>query len=254
LLSSLVMPAGTTIAPGEPSDDSGSLARPPIQFWVTAQVDRPAFWISGVSPDSVIGSINANLPTGAKCGGVGLVNRASFVICTLPLIHGTALGPRQLVVMAAPLTDGTVGVRADAQVQYVAPRPYRERIPRQAHLLEITIRSRPGRLASLRVTSLSKVRALATVVNALPFAGAAFPGSTRCPGLSGAVPVDTFTFRARAGQILASVTEAADTPVVDNPCETASLRIRGHREPQLQNGGLLLQKARAVLGVTLARR
>ena len=75
-----------------------------------------------------------------------------------------------------------------------------------------------------------------------------------CPAIKPA-PIDTFTFRgAPAPPVLATVGEPAHTPAGAEPCSTAALRIRRHREPGLLEGGRLLRQAGAILGVKLTTR
>ena len=68
-------------------------------------------------------------------------------------------------------------------------------------------------------------------------------------------PIVTFTFSAApAGPALATVREAADTPTLPEPCFTTALTIRGHPQPGLLEGGKLLRRAGAILGVKLTTR
>lgn len=52
-------------------------------------------------------------------------------------------------------------------------------------------------------------------------------------------------------RVLAMVTERADTPGSDDPCGQTSLTIRGRHEPPLQDGGILLREAAALLTARL---
>lgn len=128
-------------------------------------------------------------------------------------------------------------------------------MPAQARRLEITIKSNsPKPLLSLAVTDPGRVRAVASIVNSLPFAGN-FQGTVfNCPMYTAREPTDTFVFRAaRGGPVLARVSELANMPTTIVPCVATSLTIRGHREPELAEGGVLLREAGSLLGVKLTR-
>jgi hypothetical protein len=263
LLGELVLPAGTTQAPAEPAGDAHQLAHAEELFFYAAEVERHEFWTTGASPNAVIASIEADLPAGAQSAGSGYSGYSGtsvFVSYTLPAVGAPALGRRSLVVQAVELAGGGTGVRADVTVRYTAPRIAAQRVPPQARVLEITVTGGPQVTRSpypspppLIVTSRRDIKRIAAIIDALPFVafrGVAIP----CPFIP-ASPIDTFTFRAtEAGPVLANVTLAADSPTDADPCFTATLRIRGHLEPGLLDGGRLLRRAGAILGVKLASR
>ncbi|MBV8218152.1 MAG: hypothetical protein JO325_06800, partial [Solirubrobacterales bacterium] len=65
--------------------------------------------------------------------------------------------PRTLTVSAVKLSDRSTGVRADAEVRYTAPCLAAQRIPPQAHVLDVTIdtftfRASPAGAALAQVT------------------------------------------------------------------------------------------------------
>ncbi|MDQ6775820.1 MAG: hypothetical protein M3071_06260 [Actinomycetota bacterium] len=47
------------------------------------------------------------------------------------------------------------------------------------------------------------------------------------------------------------MSELAATPIGPEPCFLTSLTIRGHQEPSLLEGGILLNRAGAILGLRL---
>jgi hypothetical protein len=181
--------------------------------------------------------------------------RSSSPTYAFPTIDRTSLGARQLVLEALGLSDGSTVVRADGEVRYIAPRPYDERIPAQARILDITVGSNLSRpLLSLTVTKASDVRRIARVVDDLPFVGNNSGVAFSCPSFSATFPVDRFIFRRTAGgTVLAKITESAATPTEDYPCFVTSLTIRGQHEPPLQDGGVLLKQAGSLLKVRLSR-
>jgi len=260
LLGELVLPAGSAEVQAEPAGDAHLLLHPDVFSFFAAAVDRHQFWTTTASPSAVVASIEAHAPAGARQMASGYSGATEFVSYSLPAVGGAALGPRSLGVTAVKLTSGSTGVRADATVRYTAPRLPAQRVPARAHVLEVKMTPSPFGPAPaptlkspLVITNRSEVRRIAAIVDGLPFV--AFNGvAISCPVIMPA-PVDTFTFRtAPAGRILATVTEAADTPSGAEPCFTAALTIRGRRQPGLLEGGRLLRQAGAILGVGLTIR
>jgi len=257
MLGEVVLPAGTNEVASEPAGDDDALARSMEIPIFRAEVDRHEFWTTSASPRAVIASFKANLPAGAKSSGEGYSGPSTtiFVSYSLPTIDAPALGPRTLTVNAVVLSDGSTGVRADADVRYTAPRLPAQRIPSQAHVLEVTMANyHSSPLLSLTVTNRAQVRHIASIVDGLPFLASLHGVAFSCPALMPA-PTDRFTFRASpGGPALAQVTEPANQPTSAGPCFITTLSIRGHGEPGLLEGGKLLRQAGAILGVKLTTR
>ena len=260
LLGEVVLPAGATQVPTEPAGDDHQLDRANALSFFAAAVDRHRFWTTTASAGAVVGSIETHVPAGAKATGSGYSGTTMFVSYSLPAVDAPALGPRILSVDAVKLGDGSTGVRVDAIVRYSAPRLPAQRMPAQARVLAIATKPSPyGPSPSpplespLTITKRSEVRRIAAIVDGLPFV--AFNGvAISCPAMLPA-PIVTFTFRATPeGPVMATVTEAANTPTGADPCFTAGLTIRGHREPGLLEGGMLLREAGAIAGVKLTTR
>jgi len=258
LLGELVLPPGASRSPTEPAGDAHQLAHADELFFYAAEVERHEFWTTSASPNAVIASIEAHLPAGARSTGSGSSGSSVFASYTLPAVGAPALGPRALDVQAVALTGGATGVRADATVRYSAPRLAAQRVPPQAHVLEVAVTGGPRATGPpysspppLIVTDRRDVKRIAAIVDGLPFV--AFRGvAISCPFIP-ASPIVTFTFRATgtSGPVLASVALPEDSPTGADPCFTAALRIRGHLEPGLLEGGRLLRRAGAILGVKL---
>jgi hypothetical protein len=257
MLGDVVLPAGSTAVPSEPAGDEYLLAHSFELPIFAAEVDRHEFWTTTASPKAVIASFEADLPAGAKSSGSAYngAETSVFASYSLPTADAPALGPRSLSVDAVELSDGSTGVRADADVRYTAPRPPDQRIPPQARVLDITEASpHASPLLSLTVTNHAQVRHIAAVVDGLPFVASLRGVAFSCPAMMLA-PTDTFTFRASSnGPALAQVTEPADWPTVAEPCFITTFRVRGHGEPGLLEGGKLLRRAGAILGVKLTTR
>jgi hypothetical protein len=257
LLAEVVLPAGATEVPTEPAGDDHQLDRANALTFFAAAVDRHRFWTTAASPRAVVASIEAHVPAGAKWSGSGCSGTTMFVAYSLPAVDAPVLGPRTLSVNAVELADGSTGVRVDATVRYSAPRLPAQQVPTRARALVITMTRSPfGQSPApplkspLTITTRSEVRRIAAIVDGLPFV--ALNGiAMSCPAILPA-PIVTFAFRsAPDGPVLATVTEASNTPTGAEPCFTADLTIRGHREPGLLEGGRLLRRAGAILGVKL---
>lgn len=249
-LGDVTLPAGATPEPQEPAGDSNQLAAPVIGPFFAAEVDRRAFWTTPASPAAVVASFRSHLPPGAKLVTSSYGGGSAGAAYALGTNRRFVVGPVQLMLGAVTLSDGLTGVRADAQVRYLSPRPPWQRVPIAARLLYVIkagIGAKP--LVSLVVTRHSVVRRLARLVDTLPFGGRA-SGSFSCPSFGG--PIDIFTFRATpAGPALATVSESAYTPVFPSPCAVTTLTIRGHRLAPLLDGGILLRQASKLLGARL---
>jgi len=254
LLGEVVLPAGATKVVSEPAGDDHLLARSIEVPIYRAEVDRHGFWTTTASPSAVIASFEANLPAGAKSSGSGYNGPLTtiFASYSLPTVDAPALGPRSIAVNAVELSDGSTGVRADADVRYTAPRLAGQRIPPQARVLDVTMANdHSSPLLSRTVTNRAQVKRIAAIVDGLPFVASLRGVAFSCPAIMLA-PTDTFTFRASpSGPALAQVTEPANQPATAGPCFITTLQIRGHREPGLLEGGKLLRQAGAILGVKL---
>ncbi len=211
-------------------------------------VDRHGWWRVRQSADDVIAFIRAHPPRGGELtstgsGWNGHVQSLSLAYHWRP-IPGV-LDPRALVINVAALPDGSSGVRADAEVVWIKPRPASERVPAGVRVIDI---SRPPTL-SLHVTDQAKVRRLVAIINRLPIVQ---PGAWSCPAMRPA-PTITFTFRASpGGAILAAASEHSDVQEPTTPCDPLSFSVRGTPRTPLLRGAAFLAAAGRLLGVRLA--
>jgi hypothetical protein len=223
-------------------------------FRIASQVDRYAYWKTSSGPDAALARIEAHLPKGTKLGMYGeQIGVEDYATYTFPTIDRPYLGSRALLLLTLIRRGGGSIVLAEGQVRYIAPRPYDQRIPEQARALDITVGSNLSRpLLSRTVTNVSEVHRIAQMVDRLPFVGNESGTAFSCGVNLPTFPVDRFIFRAApGGPVLAKVTELADTPSTDYPCGQTSLIIHGHHEPPLQDGGILLKQAGALLNARL---
>jgi hypothetical protein len=223
LLSRLKLPPGASVSGVEPAGDGGQLARPAVGPAATPNVvDRHEWWRVPGGPAAVIAYVDAHRPAGSRrfLTGAGVTG----------LDWGPrrgVLSQRRLIVQAVSLADGSTGVRADAQVVWVTPRPPRERVPAAERRLRVTVGRR-----SLFVTSTSEIREVIRLLNALP---AAQPGAVNCPADRGAAV--RLAFRPR--RAVAVVDQAG--------CGDVALTLHGRRRPSLTGGRELVPRLARVL-------
>jgi hypothetical protein len=243
LLDGLVLPSGASRVAKEPSGDDRWLDEGYSALWYAAEVDRVRFWVTAASPSAVITSVGDHLPSDATGDGGSRSEDESSESWSLPKFDRSKLGERLLNVEAIRLSDGKTGVRADSWVQYIAPRPYAQRVPAQARILDITVTEGKRLVKSRAVTNAVTVRRIAALVDGLPFAGGP-DVAVSCPGFALDTPIDVFRFRADpAARALATVSMWAGTPTTSYPCFVSSLWIRARRQPGLADGGVLLKAA-----------
>ena len=250
------LPAGAEQLAGEPAGDHGTLSRVASRPAATPTlVDEHSWWRVPGSAASVLDYVSAHVPRGGR-----LVESASqgpnrggvvsgYVGIAWPPVRGL-LATRELLVQFTNLAGGCVGVRVDAQVQWIIPRPVSERIPHGVHEVDIT-RGSPGQAPSLevKVVAPEKIRVLIGMVNAL---GIVQPGAYSCPVYSPSEPVVRFTFLASdGGTVLASAAQLAGVSEPTTPCDPMTFSIRGHTRRPLLGGAAVVTKAGRLVGVHL---
>jgi hypothetical protein len=255
LLGRVRLPAGAEQVSGEPAGDGGILARPVNRpAGVSTLVDEHTWWRVPGSAASVLRYLNVHPPRGGRLteSGAQGTNRgevSGYVGFTWHPV-GRILADRELLVQVTNLTGGGTGVRVDAQVQWIIPRPVSERIPQGVHEVDVS-RAAPGEAPSVdvKVVSPHEIRALVAMVDAL---GIIQPGAYSCPSMSGAEPVVTFTFRASdGGTVLARASELASAREPTTSCDPMTFSIRGHAKTPLLGGAAVVAKAGRLLGVHL---
>lgn len=256
LLGRVRLPAGAKKLSSEPAGDGGMLSRPVSRPAIpTTLVDEHTWWRVPGSAASVLAYTRAHVPRGGRFreSGSQATGRGGMVSGYDGFVWppvGPLLGSRELLVQVTNLVGGGTGVRVDAQVQWVIPRPVSERIPRGVHEIDVT-RAVPGGAPSLevKVVSLHEIQALVAMVDAL---GIIQPGAYSCPSQQGDAPIVTFTFRANdEGTVLASASEPASAREPTTSCDPMTFSIRGHPRTPLLGGAAVVGKAGRLLGVHL---
>ncbi len=251
LLAQLPLPSGATQSATEPAEDESLLARPGSGPPATPNVaDDHAWWLVPGAPAEALAYIRAHLPagttrpvTGGRLTGPNVPQNESEAFAWPPITD--VLATRWLVVRVVQLPGGSTGLRADAQVVWVTPRPASETIPRGSHLLRVSVhgslkREQPTQ-RPFSVTSSKRINAIVALLNALP---AGQPGLRSCPADFG-IRV-RLAFYARPGVAPLAVAE-----VDPQGCGGVELTIGGQPQPGLESGALLIAQVDHILGVKL---
>jgi hypothetical protein len=256
LLGELVLPPDATVL--TPPPPAGALAGPPLIPGVFDLADQDSLWQLTETPSDVFSFLKAHPPAGStQNGSAGTDAEPVYVSFAWPSAAGL-LNIRWLVVGLAALSDGLTGVRADAQVQWIAPRPAGEVVPAGVHEVDITRpRSGPNQALALRVTQATQVSTMVSLIDELPTTQ---PGIVNCPArivsvngrLVGPATI-AFTFYASAGRpALASASELADVTEPTTSCEPLDFSLDGTPQTPLLEGAAFLEAVQQLLGVPLA--
>jgi hypothetical protein len=187
LLDEFSLPAPAIESSSEPAGDEGLLAHTGADAPATPNVvEAHAWWTLPGSRAEVMAYIRGHPPNGSaliSSGSGGTRGLTSFESETFgwPALPGV-LSTRWLALTAVQLPQGSTGLRADAQVVWVTPRPASERIPAGARRLGVSVTSTlKGNLAPQRpfsVASAKRIERVVALLNSLP---AAQPGIESCP-------------------------------------------------------------------------
>jgi hypothetical protein len=253
LLDRVRLPAGATRSATAPSGSGSLLAMPATRL--AGAVDDHRWWVVPVARDEVVGFVRDHPPAGSKLlftgGGTVLsltptsTKDFSDIGFSLPPVT-RVLGTRNLILTAVSLGAEATGVRADAMVQPVFPRPAGERVPSVAHRLVVVVERFGHRLQGpFSFTGRTRIARAAAALNALP---AAQPGAVVCPLDTGVTIRLTFE-SARAGRPHA-------VAIYDpSGCGGVALTLNGRREPPLaarsSGSSRLINRLDSILGIRL---
>lgn len=244
LLAKLVLPAGTVGLVSEPRGDNGYLkVNGPLEA-DEAHTLAHGWWVLAGTPEDVIAYVRAHPPAGGRLFGTGTAGNTHNGTSAESVYYQWAgvrnvLGYRELALTATALPDGTTGVLAEAQSDWIVPRPTAERIPSSTGEIDITSGA-PGRRPreSLSVSNRSQVGKIVRLINALPIAQ---PIVVACPLLLDPRLV-TMTFRAAPGGPPLAVLTYSDFRPWSGPsqlCKTVALEIGGRTQDALIGGDFL---------------
>jgi hypothetical protein len=239
LLARLVLPAGSSYSATQPQ---GSSLSQPFQVPGSPKlIDRPAWWSVPGSPVTVLESVKENPPAGSRFSeegsliqrGVGELSRS--VVFSWPSVPGV-LGSRALLVEAVAEPGGMTGLRVDAQIIWIVPRPVSEQIPARARVLEVDYSEGGKPQREFTVLNRRAVRRIAALIDGLPIVQPSYPHS--CPAMQANPRIVTLTFRAApTGKALAEATQ--DEP--PGSCTAMGLEIHGTRRPALTGAETVLR-------------
>lgn len=256
LVAALRLPATAARRATEPAGDHGYLKPTPALEGDRARVTAQVWWQLPGSPAAAIAYVRAHPPRGSRLAGTGTSGNqrtgtsAELIVLQWPPVPGE-LGSRELTVTATALPGGRTGVLAEAQSDWIVPRPAAEHIPGTTRLVQITsgAPSAPPTV-SLAVTDPVRVQQIVAVINRLPIAQ---PITYACPLLTDP-RVITMTFLAATGGRPLAVARYLDFRPWSGPsdgCKTVTLTIGGRSWPPLI-GGRFLTTLDRLLHTTLA--
>jgi hypothetical protein len=241
LLARLVLPPGSSYSATQPQGSSQHLSQPFQVPGTPKLIDRPAWWSVPGSPQAVVESIKHQPPKGSHLFGessdiqLGVGEVSHSIEFRWPSVTGV-LSSRSLLLTVVGESGGRTGLRADAQIVWVVPRPASERIPARARVLEVDYRK--GGKPPLEFTVLNRraVLRIAALIDGLPIVQPTDPHS--CTAMQANPRTVTLTFRAApAGRALAEATQA-EPP---GACAAMSLEIHGKVRPALTGGETVLR-------------
>jgi hypothetical protein len=234
LFASLRLPPGATASPTAPAGTGGLLDAPPASTSApTVTVYRHEWWVEPGRPGDVLAYVRAHPPAGAKVTTTGASaepgHRATFVGYERPATR--VLSMRTLYVEVTKAGGGQTGVRADAEVVWIVPRPAWEHV-HGARSVKLAL---PGHHAV--IAEPAKVRRIERLVNGLPRVQ---PGAVNCPSglLTGRAHL---VFRDAAGRPFAR------SLVDPGGCGIVTLRIHRRRGPPLDGGAELYHRLAALV-------
>jgi hypothetical protein len=171
----------------------------------------------------------------------------SSVTYSWPPLAGV-LGLRELQVWVTSLPGHVTGVLAQAESDWIVPRPAGEQIPKGVREVRITSAKLHGRTTvSLTVTNPVEVRRIVALLDGMPIVQ---PAAYSCPAmLINGARVMTFKFGARlAGPVLAQATYTDYPPLSapSGPCSPVEFAIRGRSQDALIGGDFVKQVERIV--------
>jgi hypothetical protein len=257
LLTRVVLPPGATRSAREPAGDGGLLARPADRPAEVKLLDRHSWWRVPGGLATVSAFITSHAPAGARLavsgssGGTAEPSSRFDDFGWPPVGH--VLGTRMLVVGLIALSPDATGLRVDAEVQWIVPRPAAEQIPRQVRVLDVTV-GRPGAEPSTSIVVADR-RTMDRIVTMIDGLEIVQPEAINCPAEPAAPPEVTFTFTATSGgPMLARASEPAGAVEPTTPCDPMALTIGGRSEIPLLGGAAVVREAQRLLGVKLTRR
>ncbi|MFZ0043428.1 MAG: hypothetical protein WAK93_19115 [Solirubrobacteraceae bacterium] len=256
LLAKLILPPGAIHLPTEPAGDNGYLKPMEALESDMAHVVARAWWQLPGTPAEAIAFIRAHPPAGPQLSSTGSLGNRNTGTSALSLSYqwrgvGEKLGQRELTVTTTALPNGQTGLLAEAQSDWIVPRPKSERIPSSTRLIQITTGTSGAKWTGfLSVTGAAKVDRIVGLINGLAIAQ---PIVYVCPPQTNPRLI-TMTFRASPDTRALAVLTYADYQPWSGPseaCKTVQLTVGGRRQDPLI-GASFLKTIGRLLGTSLA--
>lgn len=230
LLARLQLPPGAKRVTKVPGGGGGWLAKPFSWPATPNLVDHHQWWVIDRSVGATSGYIRAHKPTGSKLslrgGASGTGTAVSALGYSWPSITGV-LASRQVIIELVALPGHRTGLRVDAQVVWITPRPASERIPTSVNRLRVTVRrANAVRQGPLTFMSRSKIEKVVAVLNELPRAQ---PGARACPA-------DPGVFVTLRFYVAGAARPTAVALIDPYGCGGVTLTLNGRRRPALASG------------------
>lgn len=251
LLTRVVLPDGAHRVSKPDHWQLGQAARPAA----TPMVDRHAWWRVNRPFSRVLDYVRTHPPRGGSLEGTASSGPGppwEAVTFAFPAEPGV-LGIRWLTVSMIQLSNRSTGIRTDALVQWIIPRPAAERVPSGVTVIEVSRRI-PGQPPTVArtVSGRSHVRQIIKLIDRLPTLQ---PGVWSCPAQRSAPAIVTLTFRARPGAVpLARASAPADSGNSETGCDAMSFSIRGRRQTALVHTRHFFAAVGRLLGIRLTER
>jgi len=252
LVARVRLPLGATcIAGGPPGQPRQPMAARPAGVRL---VTRRSWWRVPGTFAAVVMYIRRHVPAGANWEGPGIASGLGIgpnesVTFAWPAVPGV-LGLRGLVATVTELPSGQIAVSADAEVQWIIPRPATEQIPAGLGALDVTV-GVPGAPPAVSVQT-SDPRTVGRIRDLIDRLQIVQPGETSCPALTAGEPLVTFSFReGPGGPVVAAATELAQAREPTTACDPLDLQVRGRWEDPLLGGAAVVRDAQRLLGVSL---
>ncbi len=244
MLSRLRLPSGARRLP--PTPLPRSLREPPLWVASATSLDVHRLFELGQPMAAAAAIMTARVPAGMSLGVTGSAGVSGAVTSMEVGYNARSVPPgiyqARLVLTIAPASSGGSLVRADAQVIWFPPRTAAEYIdPSRYHVLLIAVTILNPRLHTIKrvVTSQAVITQLAEALNQ----------SQTQPVGEPSCPLIFATYR------LAFAVSLHSPPVVVIsaslwPCGGADISVDGRAQPPLQDGGVVVDTADRLLGVS----
>jgi hypothetical protein len=230
------------------------LAGPALTVGVGNLVDRHFWWTVDSPLNKLFSYVQSHSPAGGRldttCGG-GSSNGpqwdcAGFAFSPRPGV----LGVRELVIEMVGLGNGSTGIRADAEVQWIVNRPLSERVPSGVGEIEVT-RNGPSGGEAVAVGDPTTVHKIIRLFDALPVLQ---PGSWHCPAIRPGPEVRIIFRSAGGGPALARAAVRADVGRPQTGCDAMSFWIGRQRQMALVGSRHFLRVLGGLLNMRLTAR